>query len=318
LFGWEGGTAFINFQNVNGEFGSSDSGDIQNVDSIASDGRTQISELWYEQFFLDSKLHIRIGKINSSGEFNVTANAVNFVNASMTQSPTILAFPAYPDPAFGLEVLANPTENFYARAGIYDGALQEGIETGRLGPATLFGPPADLFLIAETGLKWQMHDVLPGKLGVGAWHDTGRFNRFEGGHDRGTSGFYLVADQSIFRVHPKNKNDPQGIDVFFRYGWANPQLSPIEHHIAGGLAWTGPIPKRNADVLGVGAECALLSGVAGAGFDDRAETTMETFYKIQITPFFSVQPDVQYIVNPSGLAQRDNALMAILRMSVDF
>jgi carbohydrate-selective porin OprB len=31
-----------------------------------------------------------------------------------------------------------------------------------------------------------------------------------------------------------------------------------------------------------------------------------------------VQPDVQYVINPGGISSRDNALLAMLRMSVDF
>jgi porin len=317
LIGLPGGTLFINFQNVNGNFGSSDVGDIQNVDDLDSHPRTQLAELWYEQVLFDNKLHVRIGKIDAGDEFNATSDAANFINNGMSQTANILAFPSYPDPATGGEIFIEPCEHFYVGLGIFDGALQDSIETGSLGPATLFGPPSDLFYIAETGVKWKLHGNLPGVVGVGGWHDTGKFDRFNGGVDHGTSGIYLVADQMLYRTH-SDKNDPQGLGMFFRYGWADPHVSTIEHHIAGGLAWTGLFPKRDADVLGVGASCALLSNDNRAGFDGRPEVAIETFYKIQITPYFSVQPDVQYIVNPGGLASRDNALFAMLRMSVDF
>jgi porin len=317
LIGLPGGTLFIDFQNVNGNFASADVGDIQNVDSIYSNSRTQLGELWYEQFFLDNKLHVRVGKIDVAGEFNLTSDANNFVHSGMTQTLNILAFPTYPDPSSGGDIFVEPCEHFYAGVGIFDGALQDGIQTGKLGPATLFGSPGDLFYIAETGLKWNLQKNLPGVIGVGGWHDTARFDRFNGGSDRGTSGIYLVADQMLYREH-SGTNDPQGLGIFLRYGWADPHVSPIEHHIAGGLSWMGLFPKRDADVLGIGTSCAILSRDRGAGFDDRAEAAIETFYKIQITPYFSVQPDVQYVINPGGIASRDNAVFAMLRMSVDF
>ncbi|HMB96186.1 MAG TPA: carbohydrate porin, partial [Tepidisphaeraceae bacterium] len=72
LIGWPGGTLFIDFQNVAGEFASADAGDIQDVDDNYSNSRTQISELWYEQYLLDNKLHVRIGKIDAADEFNLT------------------------------------------------------------------------------------------------------------------------------------------------------------------------------------------------------------------------------------------------------
>ncbi|HMB96544.1 MAG TPA: carbohydrate porin, partial [Tepidisphaeraceae bacterium] len=245
-------------------------------------------------------------------------DANNFLNNAMSSTGNILAFPSYPDAATGGEIFVQPCKHFYAGLGIFDGALQDGIQTGKLGPATLFGSPDDLFYIAEAGVNWHLRQNLPGTLGVGGWHDTANFTRFNGGSDHGTSGFYLVADQTLYRAHPEKEDNPQGMGMFFRYGWADPHVSAIEHNFAGGLSWTGAIPKRDSDVLGIGATCALLSRDSGAGFDDRAETTIEAFYKIQITPWFYVQPDLQYIINPGGIESRDNALVAILRMSIDF
>src|SRR6187399_2486662 len=46
---WKGGTIFANFQNENGQFASADAGDIQVVDNIDADGRTQLAELWVGQ-----------------------------------------------------------------------------------------------------------------------------------------------------------------------------------------------------------------------------------------------------------------------------
>ena len=33
------------------------------------------------------------------------------------------------------------------------------------------------------------------------------------------------------------------------------------------------------------------------------ELAIEGFYKVQVTPSFNVQPDVQYIINPDGALQ---------------
>ena len=56
LVGLQGGTVFANFQNQAGDNGSKDVGDLQGFDSIDADGRTQLSELWYQQALFDQKL----------------------------------------------------------------------------------------------------------------------------------------------------------------------------------------------------------------------------------------------------------------------
>ncbi len=314
---WKGGTFFLNFQNENGEFATADAGDIQVADNIDADGRTQISELWYGQTFLDEKLMVKIGKIVPNADFNVCAFAAEFINSTPGMAPTNLGMPAYPDPATGAQFMYR-ADRYYFGAGLFDGATHEGIATGDKGPATFFGSPADLFLIAEGGPKWTLGSgTLPGELGVGVWHHTGSFDRFDGGSDDGATGFYVDFDQQLYRKDPSKEDDPSGVGMFLRYGWASPKISLIEHSIAGGINCTGCIPTREHDVMGFGFDCAILSSQDGAAVDKRSETAIELFYKIQILPWLAVQPDVQYIINPGGVSEQDDALVAILRVMVN-
>jgi porin len=64
--------------------------------------------------------------------------------------------------------------------------------------------------------------------------------------------------------------------------------------------------------MGVGVASAHLcrqlrwmEGISG-------ETTWEMFYRVQLTPWLAVQPDLQYVVNPGGVGE--NALAAGLRL----
>ena len=50
---------------------------------------------------------------------------------------------------------------------------------------------------------------------------------------------------------------------------------------------------------------------------DEYETSFETFYKVQLKPWFSIKPDLQYIANPGGQGTRD-ALAFTMRVEVDF
>ena len=51
--------------------------------------------------------------------------------------------------------------------------------------------------------------------------------------------------------------------------------------------------------------------------DRRDETTIEAFYKVRLKSWLSVQPDVQYVTNPSG-ARDDNAVAATVQLLMDF
>lgn len=314
---WNGGELQLSFQNENGEFASADAGDLQGIDNIDADGRTQIAELWLGQSFLDDQLKLKLGKIDANADFNVAQYSAEFLHSSAGMSPTVLGMPSYPDAAMGAQLIFDG-ERYYLGGGIFDGAAQEGISTGDKGPATFIGKPSDLFLVLEGGPKWKLNGgTLPGKLGVGVWHHTGTFDRFDGGTERGTSGLYLQASQLIYSETGDNNDGCQGIGVFCRYGWADANVSVIEHHIGCGIAWTGALPTRDHDSFGLGINTALLSQEDGAGVDRRAETSVELFYKIQVMPWLYVQPDVQYIVNPGGVSDNQDALLATVRLMVN-
>ena len=53
---------------------------------------------------------------------------------------------------------------------------------------------------------------------------------------------------------------------------------------------------RDNDVVGAGVAWARLN-LGGTN----QETVVETFYKAQVTPLVSLQPDLQYIASPSGI-----------------
>ena len=97
LIDLKGGTFFFNFQNFSGDNGSSDVGVIQNISGIDGPGRTQISELWYEQAMFDNKFSIRVGKIDASSLFAFVKNGAEFLNGSIGVTPTLVGMPTYPD-----------------------------------------------------------------------------------------------------------------------------------------------------------------------------------------------------------------------------
>jgi porin len=332
LTGLAGATAFADFYTTNGRSGSADVGDAQGFTNLETARDVdELAELWYQQWLIKDVVRLKIGKVDANTEFAFADNAGEFVNSSFGVSPTVLDMPTYPDPATGVNLFAYPTEWLYAGVGLYDGSLQEGVPTGSRGPGTFFGEPSDLFLIGEVGVTWHIGGDLHGRLGVGGWHHTGTFDRFDAGvfdpatgattlaprgPDDGASGFYLVTDQAIWRELPTVDDDPQGAGIFLMYGWADPEVSLIEHHVGGGLSWTGLLPSRDEDVLGLGASYVRFSDEPGAGLVEPDELTLEAFYKLQLTSSCSVKPDLQYIIHPGGAG--DDALVGALRLELAF
>ncbi len=323
LAGWPSGKFFLDAHFQDGQYGSDEVGDYQGVGSWDADGLAQISELWFEYAFFDGKLRAKVGKVDANYEFAYSELGFEFVHGSAGYPATAMPLPTYPDPATSLNLFWSPTEWFTLGGGIYDGAGQEGYRTGRRGPDTFFGDPADLFLIAEAGLNWQLgSQALPGRFTVGGWHHTGTFARYDGGIDKGTSGFSLVVDQMLWLAEASTEETlaeftSPGIGVFLQYDWADPMVMPADHHIAAGATWRGPIPGRQTDLLGVMVSWVHFSDEPAAGFTDSSELATELMYQARITPAVIVQPYVQYIINPGG-ASLDDAINVGVRLTINF
>lgn len=313
LLGYAGGTLYVDVQWQGGDDGSADSGDLQRYSDIDHDyDFVEVAMLWYEQAFADDTWFVRVGKDDTNTSFQAVGAVDRFIHASFGHSPNLLAMPTYPDTACGGQVFWRPGD-WYAGLGVYDGALQAGVRTGERGPRTLFGSPADLYTIGEAGVQWGGEGG--GRAGLGSWHHTGTFDRFDGGSDSGSTGYYLLAEQGLGHV---GAAAPHGaLQVFVMYGFADADVSDFDHHVGAGLAWNGPSAARPDDVLGLGASYGHFSNAPGAAFTASAELAVEWFYAAQLAPWWSLTPVLTWIDEPGGSGVPD-ALVLTLRTALVF
>jgi porin len=339
VVGLEGGRFFLEFLHVNAERGGSlDAGDFQGYSNIENEwDLTNLFEVWYEQRLWDDRLRLKIGKVDANTEFDYLDAAVDFANSSAGYSPTIFVFPSYPDPATSVNVFVTPVETDRCALtigyGFYDGAAGvDGVRTGQRGPSSFFHDDVsdDYFNIAEAALTWDtLGDAFGGRLALGGWWHTGEFARFDGGEENGTGGVYLTFEQRL--TAPGGPEGDRGWYIFANYGHADAEVSEIETHVGIGLVGRGLWARRPVDAFGVYLTYADLSREAvDLEFEPeeegelpphlfvRDEFVVDVYYRVQLTPAVFVQPDLQYIANPSGDDAVDDALAAGIRVGLTF
>ena len=356
LFGLEGGTLFASYQVQHGGNASrSLTGDAQDINnSTDADNRSQWGQLWYEQKLLDGQLRFRVGKEDGNDDFDVLDNGAEFLNNSFSTAPTLALLPSFPENATAIQAFVEPhgrgpllapasggTGGFYFGTAVFDGSQARGVRTGEYGPAHFLNNENDLFLIAETGVRYRLFNGrthLPGKLSFGGWWDTNTFARLSGsGTQKGNGGWYLTLDQILFKPPhekpaasgPRANNEteqeqeefPSALAATFSVNWANPTVNAVDGNLLLGLSYTGLLPGRDLDVLGLGGTIAQFADAARTR--DPYELAVETFYRLRFTQWVSLKPDLQYIVHPGGAgvapaaAIRD-ALVGTLRLEVNF
>jgi len=319
LFGFEGGTFFVDFQTQDGRHGTENLvGDFQGFSNIDAPGFTALYELWYEQVFLGGRLRLKLGKIDASNEFAFVEHGGPLINSSAGFSPTILGLPTYPNPATGAVLFASPVESLYLGGGLFDGATQAGQPTGTRGPSTLFGEPSDLFLIAEAGVRRTTASGRLRRAGLGITHHTGTFDRMDGvGTEEGATSYYLVVDQHLERQSGPVRTSGSTIDGFLQLAYTDDQLSPVDLHAGAGIVWNGFLFGRNADSFGLMGTYVHFGDAArrAGAFVESHELAWELFYRFEVTPWLHLKPDLQYIVHPGGVGNSD-AFVGTLRVEL--
>lgn len=186
---------------------------------------------------------------------------------------------------------------------------------------------------------------LPGTYKLGAWYHTGTFanNRFDDGglslsdpdsdgfpqKISGNGGLYFIADQTIWQKKGEG-DDLKEIGLFFRAGNAQNDQSVFNYYFDGGISFNGVIPGRPDDSFGVATAYGhISSGLRGSVADENnfngtalplpdAEQNIEVTYSAKITPWCTVQPDIQFIVHPGGSAAIPDALVLGCRTTILF
>ncbi len=335
LAGIEGATFFAQYLSINPERGGSrDAGDLQVASNLESDTHLDtIYEAWWEQRLLDDRLRLKVGKLDANSEFAFVDAADEFAHSSAGVSPTIVGKPTYPDAAFSVNVFGRVLEtdrvSLTLGYGLYDGAAgADAVPTGSRGPSTFLDDDRsdDWFHVAQADLAWHRLGAeggrwwREGRLGLGVWHHTGAFERFDGGTEDGTTGFYVVAEQRVVAAEasaPDRANDDRGLFAFAQYGWADDAVSAVGQHFGAGLVLRGTFADRPHDSAGAYVSHADLSDEPAAGFADD-ETAIDAFYRWRLTPAIHLQPEIQWILDPSGDLAIADALVLGLRVEVAF
>lgn len=106
---------------------------------------------------------------------------------------------------------------------------------------------------------WDTSGRLPGRVMLGAYSDTGQFDRLDGSGrmGRGVGSVYGIARQKLWEPEPLSD---RGIHVWtaLTHAW-NEAWATFPWYVNGGLVWFGPLQSRQSDNLALGFANAWFS-----------------------------------------------------------
>jgi len=281
---------------------SRQAGDLQGLDNIEADDTTRLFEAWYQHDFQGTGYAVRLGLQDYNALFDVLDAAGVFINSSFGLDPTISQLPVstFPVTAVGAVARWQASDGAYVMAGAYDG--KPGLEGHPNGTHIEFRSGDGLFNALEAGLV--RRGAHPYKVALGGWYRTSDFEDPMGRDRNANHGMYAIAQR---RLTPAGAMP--ALDAFVQLGATQSDRNVIDRYLGAGMTATGPFPRRPDDVLGI----AVAQARTADGYrrqtpnSSDAETTVELTYQVPVNDHVSVQPDVQYIINPGASTAVDDA-----------
>ena len=135
----------------------------------------------------------------------------------------------------------------------------------------------------------------------------------------------MPTDQMIHRTVP---GSDRGLTAFAVAAYAGPDTAMLQYIWQAGLLQKGTFAGREHDTIGLGLIQSRISNqlVAAQRRADvlsplsvnvqSAETTIELNYRAQLTPWFSLMPNIQYVLRPNAVTTIPNALVLGLQLRV--
>jgi porin len=314
-----------------------DVGDFSNTSNIAAFNTLRLDELWAQKLFWDKKLSLKVGNMAVDNEYFQSSSASLFISGTFGAftllANNVINAPVYPVASPGVRLQFFPTAQTYVMAGIYGlDNTSDQATNNQNGLRFALNGSSGMLIMSEAGflLNQGPNDKgLQGTYRIGSFVDTGNHTTFESqaalangtGSLQGVGtnyGVYGVLDQQIY------SRESRIVSFFVRSGGAPSNTNFVDYYIESGFNFTGFIPGRDNDVGGIAVARSHVSDDYGESQilqgnpPTTAETVIEATYKVQLAPWWSIQPDFQYIVTPSGVEGSHNATVLGLRSTVAF
>jgi porin len=336
MVGWPGAEFFASAFDVH-DHGPTRSlvGNLQVVSNIEATPSIKLYDLWLDQSIFDKKLSIRLGQEGANDEMMTTAYGGLFLNSSfgfpgMPAAVLPSGGPNYPMATPFARVQLNASDKLTVLGAVYNGdpappGTGDPQIRDRNGTAFRLNGHALAF-----GEVWYSPDPsasasLPTTYKLGMWYASNQFadqrldntggllaNPASSGTPLNRIGdwaFYGIIDQKVWQ---RSGSNDQGVGLFLQVmgGPSDRNLSNL--FIEAGMNWLAPLTQRPNDTFGL---AVAYLGISPAARDfsrelvsfGRAtsayasnETVFEATYQAPVTSWLTLQPDLQFVLNPGA------------------
>lgn len=305
---WKNGELYVQVQNTHGGTPTAKYvGDLHVFSNIENANRTYLYMAWYKHTF--NKFSATIGVHDLNSEFVASDYASLFCNSSFGIQPSAswnMPVSIFPKNTLGLVLAYDISDKLKFQTSLYDGDPTD-LDVDPYNLNFKIDPQNEGFIsfselhIVRQHTEFEATNTY--KIGF-QYHTADCINYKDSSIHNGNYGFYFIGDHAI----------SNSIGAFVQLG-ITPKERNLNSLYAGGGLHLHNFEKRPDDVFGL----AVAYGKLSPHFTEYSksfETAIECTYSLQATENITIQPDVQYIINP-GATNSNHAIVGFIRCSLN-
>jgi porin len=321
--GWNGWTFNLSGIDRAGASIDEDVGSIYSVMQLVGGQTYFLYNVSLEKTWDNGKYALKFGRITATDDFAGSPFYGYYLSNSINGQIRAVLFDgvmtSYPFAVWGARFQYTPSDSFRAKLGVYQ-------LTHNMWDPDYHG--TDFAIRSSDGvsvmgqLEWSWKSAgKPGHFNLGMNAVSFPMPNFNS--DDTTNPFFRYYAQADQQVTAESPGSDQGLYLFGTLAYTDqqePALVPFQTSL--GAQYVGPIPGRNQDRLIFGTTYGQLSDnyaaeqrALGNG-DPDYEWILELGYRIQLTKFAYIQPDIQYVVQPGGTGDIPDATVIGMQFGV--
>ncbi|MCK1784231.1 carbohydrate porin [Pseudomonas sp. TNT11] len=323
---------------------------LSSVQEVWGRGQTwRLTQMWYRQKFFDSALDLKLGRLGVNEDF--ASFPCDFQSLSFCSAPigNVAGDVWYSGPVsqWGGRVRYNLNEQWAVQVGAYE-QNPSYLSTGNGFKLSGSGTKGALVPVEVIWKPTVGQQALPGEYRLGYYHSSAAANdvyedingapqALTGQAPKSRSskhGAWIMGQQQLTAHHG---DASRGLSVFASLTVHDKATSSIESFQNIGAVYKGPFDARPKDDIGLGVarlkvnddvtkRQRLINDSTGiTDYDNplyvpvqHSEYNIELNYGVHVTDWLTVRPNVQYVRNPGGVYEVDNAWVAGLKLQASF
>jgi len=332
MIGWNGAVLNTYILGNNGKDPSKYAGAAQGISNIAAFHTWKLYQFWLEQNLFDNNLSFLAGLFDLNSEFDTRLSSGIFINPSHGIGPDFSMTgkngpSIFPTTSVAFRISYNISGNFNIRTAAFDGVSGDPDKPG--GTHVLMKQSDGLLFAGEFTYHSESDELNTDyfKLSLGTWFYTGDFEKLDSyntegitQYQKGNSGVYLSAEKFLF---PEKNTDNEGLSAFLRIGLTDKSVNQVQYYFGGGVLYKGIIPGRDNDETGI-AVSSIKNSDAYIRQMRTEEITLRNYehiieftYLLRLFDWFIIQPDIQYVINPSNCLNHNTSFLFGTRFSFE-